>query len=295
MKNTEVLISGAGVAGITLAYWLRRHGFIPTVVERAHSIRDGGYKIDIRGAALPVVEKMGLFDQIRARVTDVRAGSVVDAKGRRVASMDGHTFGGRTHGDAEILRGDLHRLLFAATHGVEYRWGDSIADLRQSEDRVDVTLASGVTRTFDLVIGADGLHSVTREKAFGSGHVHDLGYRVSIFSVPNHLDLDHEELTYVSPSRTVLVYSTAHDAGAKAMFLFADDAPRGRTPANTSPTATRTRPGKYRHCSRTWARTSTSTNSARCTSTADRTAASHWWATPPTARRSPPGRARASP
>lgn len=230
MENSTVLISGAGVAGIALAYWLRRHGFTPTVVERASGIRDGGYKIDIRGAALSVVEKMGLLDEIRARVTDVRAGSVVDSRGRRVASMDGDTFGGRTHGDAEILRGDLHHLLFDATDGVEYLWGDSIAELDQATDGVTVTFTGGTTRTFDLVIGADGLHSVTREKVFGDGHLRDLGYRVSICGVPNHLDLDREELTYVSPGRTVLVYSTAQDAGAKAMFLFADDAPRPADP-----------------------------------------------------------------
>src|SRR4051795_394454 len=82
MKSTTVLISGAGVAGITLAYWLRRNGFTPTIVERARSARDGGYKIDIRGAALPVVERMGLLDQIRDRATGVREGSFVDRKAR---------------------------------------------------------------------------------------------------------------------------------------------------------------------------------------------------------------------
>ena len=224
MSNSTVLVSGAGVAGVTLAYWLRRHGFVPTVVERSPGLREGGYKIDIRGAALRVVERMGLLDDIRAHATGVRAGSVVDATGRRVASMDGDTFGGREHGDAELLRGDLQRLIFDATEGVEYLWGDEIADLTQTGDAVDVTFASGLTRTFDLVIGADGLHSRTRGLAFGDGHVRDLGHRVSIFSVPNHLDLDREELTYVSPGHTVLVYSTAQDAGAKAMFLFADDA-----------------------------------------------------------------------
>jgi 2-polyprenyl-6-methoxyphenol hydroxylase-like FAD-dependent oxidoreductase len=77
--------------------------------------------------------------------------------------------------------------------------------------------SSGATRAFDLVIAADGVHSVTRDKALGSGHVQDLGYRVSIFSVPNHLGLDREEVTYVSPGRTALMYSTAQDTGAKAM------------------------------------------------------------------------------
>lgn len=226
MKKTTVLVSGAGVAGITLAYWLRRNGFTPTVVERAPAVRDGGYKIDIRGAALRVVERMGLIDQIREHATGVREGSIVDGGGRRVASMDGDTFGGRDHDDAEILRGDLHRLLFEATEGVEYLWGDSIAGLDQTADHVEVTFASGTTRTFDLVVGADGLHSVTRRTAFpGPDPVRDLGYRVAVASVPNHLDLDREEVTYVHPGRTVILYSTARDTGAKAMFLFADDTP----------------------------------------------------------------------
>ncbi|HYQ62653.1 FAD-dependent monooxygenase [Actinophytocola sp.] len=225
MKRTTVLISGAGVAGITLAYWLRRNGFTPTVVERARSVRDGGHKIDIRGAALPVVERMGLLDQIRERATGVRVASFVDHEGRRLASMDGDAFGGRGHDDAEILRGDLLRLLFEATEGVEYLWGEEIADLHQTADHVEVTFARGVRRRFDLVIGADGVHSVTREKVFGPGHVRDLGHRVAVAAVPNHLDLDREEVTYASPGRTVIVYSTAHDTGAKAMFLLADDQP----------------------------------------------------------------------
>jgi 2-polyprenyl-6-methoxyphenol hydroxylase-like FAD-dependent oxidoreductase len=112
-----------------------------------------------------------------------------------------------------------------ATQDVEYLRGGSIADLVQTGDAVAVTFASGVTRAFDLVVGADGLHSVTRWLVFGDGNVRDLGQRVSVFSVPNHLGLDREELTYVGPGRTVLMYSTAQDTGAKAMFLFADEGP----------------------------------------------------------------------
>lgn len=223
MRN--VLISGAGIAGTTLAYWLRQHGFAPTVVERAPAIREGGYKIDIRGAALTVVERMGLLDEIRRLRTDVRGGSVVNAAGRRVASMDGDTFGGRQHGDAEILRGDLNRLLYEVTRDdVEYRFGDSITALEQDTDAARVTFASEQTRRFDLVIGADGVHSSTRALAFGpeQDYVRDLGYYVSICSVPNHLNLDRWELTYVGPGRTALTYSTAGDnSTARAMFLFA--------------------------------------------------------------------------
>ncbi|ACZ90170.1 FAD-dependent monooxygenase [Streptosporangium roseum] len=226
MRNKNILISGAGIAGTTLAYWLRRHGFTPTVVERAPAIREGGYKIDIRGAALKVVERMGVLDEIRRLRTDVRGGSIVTATGRAVASMDGDTFGGREGEDAEILRGDLQRVLHDLTRDeVEYLLDDSIAALTEVGDEVKVTFDSGRTRVFDLVVGADGLHSATRALAFGpeARFVRDLGYYVSIFSVPNHLDLDRWELTYVSPRRTSLTYSTAGATGAKAMFLFASE------------------------------------------------------------------------
>ncbi|MFG2482402.1 FAD-dependent monooxygenase [Streptomyces virginiae] len=224
MENARVLISGAGIAGTALAYWLRAHGFRPTVVERAPAIRDGGYKVDIRGAALDVVTRMGLREEIRKLRTDVRGGSIVNAAGRRVASMDGDTFGGRQREDAEILRGDLNRLLHESAAGeVEYRFDDAVAAVDNGEARARVTFESGRVEDYDLVVGADGLHSATRALVFGdeARFVHDLGHHVCVFSVPNHLGLDRWELTYVGPGRTALTYSTARDDGAKAMFLFA--------------------------------------------------------------------------
>lgn len=222
---TQVLISGGGIAGTALAYWLRRHGARPTVVERADAVRGGGYKVDVRGAALTVVERMGLLAEIRRLRTDVRGGSVVDATGRRVASMDGDTFGGRVHGDAEVLRGDLNRLLFEASSdaGVGYRFDDSIAALRQTPSGVEVTFAAGDTQTYDFVIGADGVRSRVRALAFpdAADALRDLGHYVAVYRVPNHLDLDRWELTYVSPGRTALVYSTSRQDDARAMFLFA--------------------------------------------------------------------------
>ncbi|MFI5952615.1 FAD-dependent monooxygenase [Cryptosporangium sp. NPDC051539] len=217
--TSSVLVVGGSIAGTTLAYWLRRNGFSVTVAERASALRDGGYKVDIRGAALPVVERMGILDELRSLRTEVRSGTVVDATGKRVAAMDGDTFGGRAHGDAEVLRGDLTRLLYHLTKDdVEYRFGEAITAL----DGNRATFSSGRTSSYDLVIGADGVHSTTRALAFGpeENYLHDLGYRIAIASVPNDLGLDREEVTYVGPGRTTLVYSTTRDSSAKAMFLY---------------------------------------------------------------------------
>ncbi|MEV4456424.1 FAD-dependent monooxygenase [Microbispora sp. NPDC049633] len=221
MRN--ILISGGSVAGLTLAFWLREHGFAVTVVERSPALRDGGYKIDIRGAALDVVGRMGLLDEVRRRGTDMRIARFVDARGRQLGTMDARLFGGREGDDVEIMRGDLAGLLYAAAgSGVEYVFDDSITSLNETPKGVRVTFASGPPRTFDLVVGADGLHSNVRALAFGeeSRFVHDLGHHISIFTVPNHLHLDRTEMMHPAPGRSAGMYSTGDADDAKAMFLF---------------------------------------------------------------------------
>jgi 2-polyprenyl-6-methoxyphenol hydroxylase-like FAD-dependent oxidoreductase len=217
---TNILISGASIAGTTTAYWLRRHGCTVTVVERAPAIREGGYKVDIRGAALHVIERMGLLDAVRARSTDMRIATHYDAKGRRVATLDADLFGGRMSDDLEIMRGDLNELLYDLTSDdVEYLFDDSITAI--AEDGT-VTFERSEPRTFDFVIGADGAHSTTRRIAFGeeSRFVRDLGYYISICTVPNTLGLDREEAVHAAPGRTANVYSTRQDTGAKALFMW---------------------------------------------------------------------------
>jgi 2-polyprenyl-6-methoxyphenol hydroxylase-like FAD-dependent oxidoreductase len=229
MENQNILISGASVAGPALAYWLRRRGFNPTVVERAPSLRGGGYAVDFRGAAhLSVLAKMGLLDQIRDQQTHLDTTTYVDADGRRVASMPAGIFAG----DVEILRGDLGRILYQATRdGTEYLFGDTITGLDQRADGVHVTFSRADPRVFDLVIGADGLHSAVRRLAFGdvAGAGHDLGLYVSIFSVANSLGLDHSGLLYSVPGRTAAVFSARQTGRAVAQFFFAapDGVPAG--------------------------------------------------------------------
>src|SRR5262245_17916596 len=186
MKNRNILISGASIAGPTLAYWLRRYGFNPTVVERAPAPRLGGQAIDLRWTARQVAERMGILDDVRQAHTGTHGLAFVDSTGKRVASMSAELFGdsGGPVAELEILRGDLVRILYTASRDqVEYLFDDSIAGIAQGDDGVEVTFERAAPRTFDLLVGADGLHSNVRRLAFGaeSEFVRDLGAYVSIF------------------------------------------------------------------------------------------------------------------
>ncbi|GAA2264175.1 FAD-dependent monooxygenase [Nonomuraea roseoviolacea subsp. roseoviolacea] len=221
MKNRTVLISGSSVAGPALAYWLHRHGFVPTIVERAPALRDGGYAVDFRGEAhLSVLRRMGVLDAIERARTGMGSMSYVNAAGKQQARMPADLFAG----DVEILRGDLGRILYDATKGfTEYVFGDSITSLDEDADGVDVTFERGAPRRFDLVIGADGLHSNTRRLTFGPEErfVKHLGLYCAIFTTTNYLGLDHTGHAYRTAGRLVALYSARGNAEARAVFYFA--------------------------------------------------------------------------
>lgn len=171
-----VLISGASVAGPALAYWLHRYGFSVTVVERAPALRAGGQAVDFKGKThLTVLERMGILDEVRARRTGTTDMVFVDDDGRELGVMSGEFTGG----DVEILRGDLAEIMYDKTADtVEYLFGDTITDLHDTGDGVSVRFENSPPRTFDLVLGADGIHSRVRKLAFGpeADYVKHLGY-----------------------------------------------------------------------------------------------------------------------
>lgn len=194
-----VLISGGGIAGPVLAHWLHHHGFAPTVVERAPGPRPGGQAVDVRGVALEVMARMGLLEEASRVRTRMRGMSMLDPEGHEVGRSTEATFSsGRLDGeDIEVLREDLVRLVSEHTRtGVEYLFGDSITALADDATGVRVDFAHGPSRTFDLVVGADGLHSTVRRMAFGPEErfAHHLGSYLSVFTSDNFLALDNWQM-----------------------------------------------------------------------------------------------------
>jgi len=218
----RILISGASVAGPALAFWLNKYGYEVTVVERAPGIRPGGYAVDFRGSGMKVLERMGLVGEVKKHETRTGSITMVDENNKVVAKLPD----GFTSGELEIMRGDLAKVLYEATRdGVEYVFDDSIQSMSQTKDGVDVTFVGGVARTFDLVVGADGLHSNVRVIAFGdeSKFVKHMGYSVAIFSVPDFLHLVDTGRYYVELGRRVGCFGTKNDGNAKASFYFATE------------------------------------------------------------------------
>jgi 2-polyprenyl-6-methoxyphenol hydroxylase-like FAD-dependent oxidoreductase len=222
--SMKVLISGAGIAGPALAYWLHRHGAHTTVVEVAPGLRPGGQAVDIRGAARDVVARTGLAQPVREHGLDERGFALVNRRGRRTATMPAAAFGGEgIVAEVEILRGDLNRILYDATsHQVEYRFGDRITGLTQDADGVDVRFASGRADRYDVVVGADGVRSPVRALAFGPDErfVAPLGVYAAYYTVPDPGDLDHWFLMYNAPGGLVAGLRPERGGLAKAYLSF---------------------------------------------------------------------------
>jgi 2-polyprenyl-6-methoxyphenol hydroxylase-like FAD-dependent oxidoreductase len=216
----DVLISGASIAGPALAYWLGRYGFRPTIVEVAPRLRTGGNAVDFRGPLhMGVLRKMGgVLDELAKVRTGGTAMRFVDEHGSTLMEWPAEFAGG----DLEVQRGDLARVLCeAGGDRTEYLFGDRIAAMTETPTGVDVTFASGLRRTFDLVVGADGVHSGVRRLAFGaeSQFVKHLGYYVAGWDVPNEWGIDSDWLVYNVPGRMASVAGDRHDPARAGAFL----------------------------------------------------------------------------
>ncbi|MFJ8253350.1 FAD-dependent monooxygenase [Streptomyces sp. NPDC094466] len=228
-RGRTVLISGASIAGPALAYWLNRHGFAVTVVEKAGTVRDGGYPVDVRGTALDVVRRMGLLPRLREAHIDLRRLTFLDEDGSEVASVDPHAVTGGVAGrDLEVRRGALAGALHDAVRDdVEFLFDDSIDTLDQHRHGVDVTFRGGGGRTFDLVLGADGLHSHTRGLLFGPEvrfHRY-LGYCFAGFTLRNTFGLVRETTMWNAPGRAAVLYAVGDGDDVHGFLNFARPEP----------------------------------------------------------------------
>jgi 2-polyprenyl-6-methoxyphenol hydroxylase-like FAD-dependent oxidoreductase len=231
----RVLISGASVAGPALAYWLDRYGFEVTVVEKSATVRQGGYPIDVRGSAIDVCERMGIYPALREASIRTRRMTTLTPAGRVAARVDmADLLGDTTTRDVEVPRGELSDILYALTKDrVEYVFGDSIRTLEQTAGGVDLTFTHGAPRTVDVVVGCDGLHSVTRRLAFGpeQDYHHYLGYCFAGFTVPNTDGLSHEAVIQNGPGTGAALYAVGDQPWVHALLVFTDPQPeRGWTP-----------------------------------------------------------------
>jgi 2-polyprenyl-6-methoxyphenol hydroxylase-like FAD-dependent oxidoreductase len=224
----SVLISGVGIAGPTLAYWLKAAGFQPTLLERASALRSGGYVIDFWGLGYTIAERMGLIPEINRDGYYAQGVRIVDEAGHRLAGFGTDVFSELTNGRYVTLqRSDLSRMLFERISGVEAIFGDEIILVEEKPDCVEVELKHGGRRRFDLLVGADGLHSAVRNLVFGpqARFERRLGYSVAAFEAQGYRPRDEDVyLIYGQPGRMVGRF-TLRDDRTLCLLVFAEHRP----------------------------------------------------------------------
>jgi 2-polyprenyl-6-methoxyphenol hydroxylase-like FAD-dependent oxidoreductase len=214
----RALISGAGIAGATAAYWLAKAGFQVTVVEQARDMRSSGSPVDVRGPAVEVAERMGVMARIREADTCVRDMVFVNACGRVVSRVNMRSTWAKS-GEVELSRGELASILRdAVPDEVDFQFGNSVTAVAQDAEGVTAEFVSGPVRRFDVVIGADGAHSGLRALAFGPEHefVEHLG--VYIATLPLEGETGTDLVMYNTPGRAVAIHPAGGHPGAAFMF-----------------------------------------------------------------------------
>jgi len=223
----RIAISGAGVAGPTLAYWLHRSGHEVLLIESSPRVREGGYLIDFWGIGYEVADRMGLIPGIREQGYQAQEVRFVDAGGHTRGGFSVDVMARATGGRfTSLRRSDLAATLYRALAGrVEALFGNSITAITETEQGVTIDLQQGPSRQVDLVIGADGLHSRVRELVFGpeSDFEFSLGFQVAAFELQGYRPRD--ELVYVShgvPGRQLSRFALRDD-GTLFLFVFRDE------------------------------------------------------------------------
>ena len=218
----RILISGASIAGPVLAYWLTRNDFDVTVVERAPTLRKtGGHAVDLFRPSMEISAKMGVLPRIEALATGTDTLRLYREGGRRPARIDlTKIVGAASDRHVEIMRDDLSEVYYEAGRDhVEYLFGDSITALSPDGE---ATFEHAAARKFDVVVGADGLHSNVRSLVFGdeAGLTRFIGGYLAVLSAPKALSVDGEMVVHFGAGRLAGIYSAEHLDDARALFMF---------------------------------------------------------------------------
>lgn len=232
----RAVVAGAGIAGLTAAWWLRRSGWDVVVAERRAGPSTAGYVIDFFGPGHEVARRMGLLPRLETVRAPIRTVQYLDVQGRGRGRIDYRAVSRAVDDRVMTLgRGDLAAaLLDAVRDDVDLRWGAAVAGAHDDGSDVHVQLADGATVTADLLVGADGLHSRVRAAlvAPGADVIRPLGYHTAAFRLEDDALLERlrgRAVMVVEPGRQVTAYPTA-DGAAAAWFLAAtgDDLPADR-------------------------------------------------------------------
>jgi 2-polyprenyl-6-methoxyphenol hydroxylase-like FAD-dependent oxidoreductase len=227
MCAKSVLISGAGIAGPTLAFWLNAAGFTTTLVEQAPGLRAGGYVIDFWGLGYDIAERMGLANELKRVGYSMREMRIVDGRGERITGFGTRVFHELTGGRyVTLARADLARLLFETVKGeTEVLFGEEIVGLEERPDHMRVQFRQAGARSFDLVVGADGLHSNVRRLAFGPQQQFekDLGYVVAAFETRRYRPRDEDVYVIYSEPGQMAARAALTDDRTLILFVFTRD------------------------------------------------------------------------
>ena len=218
----RVAINGAGIAGTALAYWLQRNGHEVVLIEKAHQFRTGGFAVDFWGVGYTVAERMGILPEVRERGYAIQELRIVDERGRKVGGFSTDTLRRRMKDRfTTVPRGDLAAAIFRTIENrIETLFDNSISAIDERATGVLVSFEHGAPREFDLVIGADGLHSTVRDLVFGPERQFEkqLGYRVAVIEVEGYRPRDELVfVTYTTPGRQVGRFPLRGD---RTMFSF---------------------------------------------------------------------------
>ena len=223
MENKNILISGAGIAGTTLAFWLKKFGFNPTIIEQAPTLREGGYAIDFWGAGYTVAARMNILEDLKQADMKISELIFVDENDKRKGALSYAKMVELMNGEAfTLLRSDLAKVIYGhLDKDIEVIFNDSIQEIYQDETEVKVQFKSGQTRKFDLVIGADGLHSNVRKLIFGNEQQFEqfYGYYTASYTIDKQQYKNKEFKMYNIPNKQAAIYST-NDNKLTVFYIF---------------------------------------------------------------------------